>query len=88
MNEKIGPLNPNEMGNISEIMDSSIFEECKEIVDKIEKFVINILTKHKNLVIRIANNLQKNETITYKEIKHILPKKLEDSLEVNNILKR
>jgi len=88
MNEKIGPLNPNEMGNISEIMDSSIFGECKEIVDKIENFVIQTLTKHKRLVIRLANNLLKNETITYKDIKHILPKKLEDSLEVIQIIKQ
>jgi len=82
MNKKIGALNPNSMGQIGENMNDSMFDECKLITDKIENFVISTLTTHKEYVISIANSLLKNETITYKEINEILPKDLEDSLDI------
>ena len=82
MNKKIGALNPNSMGQIGENMNDSMFDECKLITDKIENFVIETLTKHKEYVKAIAKSLLKNETITYKEINEILPKDLEDSLDI------
>jgi len=82
MNKKIGALNPNSMGQIGENMNDAMFDECKLITDKIENFVISTLTTHKEYVISIANSLLKNETITYKEINEILPKDLEDSLDI------
>jgi cell division protease FtsH len=85
MNNKIGALNPDAMGKIGENMNDDIFQECKNITDKIENFVIETLTKHKNYVKAIAKSLLKNETITYEEINKILPRKLENSLKIIKI---
>ena len=85
MNNKIGALNPDAMGKIGENMNDEIFQECKNITDKIENFVIETLTKHKNYVKAIAKSLLKNETITYEEINKILPRKLENSLKIIKI---
>ena len=85
MNNKIGALNPDVMGKIGENMNDEIFQECKNITDKIENFVIETLTKHKNYVKAIAKSLLKNETITYEEINKILPRKLENSLKIIKI---
>ena len=85
MNNKIGALNPDAMGKIGENMNDEIFQECKNITDKIENFVIETLTKHKNYVKAIAKSLLRNETITYEEINKILPRKLENSLKIIKI---
>tara|TARA_B100000963_G_scaffold225504_1_gene196710 strand:- start:1117 stop:2658 length:1542 start_codon:yes stop_codon:yes gene_type:complete len=85
MNNKIGALNPDVMGKIGENINDEIFQECKNITDKIEKFVIDTLTKHKGYVKAIAKSLLKNETITYEEINKILPRKLENSLKIIKI---
>ena len=76
MNNKIGALNPDVMGIIGENISENMMENCKEIVDNIEKQTIEILEAHKSYMIKIAKLLLKKETITYQEIKSIVPKKL------------
>ena len=60
-----------------------IFQECKEIVDQLEKFTIDILTEHLDKVKVIAENLLEYETITYQVIKQLLPDSLENSVTIN-----
>ena len=54
----------------------------KDIIDEIENQTVNLLTKHKRYMVKIANSLLKNETITYKEIKTLVPKRLENTVEI------
>ena len=82
MNEDIGPLNLEAMGNIGKHMTSDILEGCKDIVNEIEKQTINLLTKNKQYMIKIAESLLKNETISYKEIGELIPKRFENSKEI------
>jgi cell division protease FtsH len=82
MNEKIGPLNPSYMGKVGENLGEDIFEECKDIMNSLEQFVLKTLTKHKKYVKDIATDLLKNETISYERILELVPKRLENSLVV------
>tara|TARA_B110001454_G_scaffold218027_1_gene244829 strand:+ start:776 stop:2269 length:1494 start_codon:yes stop_codon:yes gene_type:complete len=82
MNKDIGPLNLEAMGDIGKHMTSDILEGCKDIVNKIEKQTINLLTKNKQYMIKIAESLLKNETISYKEIGTLVPKRFENSKEI------
>ena len=85
MNKKIGALNPNSMGQIGDNMNDAMFDECKNITDKIEEFVIETLTENKTHVVALAKSLLKNETITYEEINELLPTELENSLKIIKI---
>jgi len=82
MSEEIGPLNPLYMGVIGENIADSVFTQCKVMVDEIEEFTFSILKKHRKLIVSMAKDLLKNETIVYDRIKELLPKKLENSLDV------
>jgi len=82
MSKEIGPLNPQYMGVIGENIADSVFTECKVMVDEIEEFTFSILKKHRKLIVSMAKDLLKNETIVYDRIKELLPKKLENSLDV------
>ena len=82
MNKDIGPLNLEAMGDIGKHMTSDILEGCKDIVNEIEKQTINLLTKNKQYMIKIAESLLKNETISYKEIGGLVPKRFENSKEI------
>ena len=82
MNINMGPLNIEMMGDIGKSMASDVMERCKDIIDEIETQTINLLTKHKRYMVKIANSLLKNETITYKEIKSLVPKRLENTVEI------
>ena len=82
MNKDIGPLNLEAMGDIGKHMTSDILEGCKDIVNEIEKQTINLLTKNKQYMIKIAESLLKNETISYKEIGELIPKRFENSKEI------
>ena len=82
MNSKVGPLNPSVMGKVGENLSDELFDECRIIMDNIESFVIKILKKHKKYVKSIADDLLKNETINYKRILELIPKRLENTLEV------
>ena len=86
MNSKVGPLNPSVMGKVGENLSNDMFEECRIIVDNIESFVIKVLKKNKKYVKSIATDLLKNETINYKRILDLIPKRLENTLEVPKIL--
>ena len=57
-------------------------EQCKKIVDTIEKQTSKILTEYKNYIIEIGTSLLKNETILYKDIQKILPMELENNKEI------
>ena len=81
MNEVVGPLNPTIMG-ISDNISSDIMEQCKKIVDTIEKQTLKILTEYKNYIIEIGTSLLKNETILYDDIQKILPNNLENNKEI------
>ena len=82
MNKNIGPLNPNVMGIIGKNMSNDIMDNCKELIDNIEKQTMKILEKHKPYVMSIAKMLLKKETISYQQIKSIVPKKLCNSCEI------
>ena len=80
MNKNIGPLNPDMMGSIGRNLNSESFDECKNIMMEIDKFVYETLYEHESYMIDIAKSLLRNETITYNEIKEIVPDELEDSI--------
>jgi len=82
MNKNIGPLNPEFMGAIGRNLSIESFEECKQIMNNIEDFVFKILKKYKKYVESIAALLLKEETIDYKQIKELVPEKLENTLTV------
>ena len=82
MNEKTGPLNIEVMKNIGRNLSTDILDSCKDIVNNIEIQTMELLTQHKRHLIKIANSLLKNETINYKEIKTLVPKRLENSVEI------
>jgi ATP-dependent Zn protease len=81
MNEVVGPLNPTIMG-ISDNISSDIMNQCKKIVDTVEKQTLKILTEYKNYIIEIGTSLLQNETILYDDIQKILPKNLENNKEI------
>ena len=81
MSKELGALNPNHMGVIGDNLSEEMFSKCKDMVDCLETFTHNILEKNKKYVKSIARDLLKNETIVYKRIKQLLPKKLENSVE-------
>ena len=83
MNNKIGPINPEIFEMFGEnSINNMIFLESQQLVLGIEKQTIKILKSNKRYIKSIANLLLKNETISYKEIKHILPKRLENRVEI------
>ena len=82
MNRKIGPLNVEEMGDIGKAVSGNVMERCKTIIDEIEEQTLTLLKKYKKYMKKIADSLLKNETITYKEIKNLIPKNLENSVEI------
>ena len=82
MNSNMGPLNVEMMGDIGKAMAKDVMERCKDIIDTIEDQTIKLLRKHKKHMVKIANSLLKNETINYKEIKTLVPKRLENSVEI------
>jgi len=83
MNKNIGPLNPNVMGVIGKNMSNDIMDNCKELIDNIEKQTLETLEKYKPYMTKIAKMLLKDETITYKQIKSLVPDKLCNSCEIN-----
>lgn len=82
MNKHIGPLNPEVMGAVGRNLSEESFEECKQIMAEIEDYVFKTLKKHKKYIKSIAELLLKEETINYKQIKELVPEKLENTLTV------
>jgi cell division protease FtsH len=82
MNKHIGPLNPEVMGAVGRNLSEESFEECKQIMAEIEDYVLKTLKKHKKYIKSIAELLLKEETINYKQIKELVPEKLENTLTV------
>ena len=83
MNSKIGPLNINMMDPLGSTLSDEIFQQCKDIVDQLEKFTIDILTEHLDKGKGNSKNLLEYETITYQVIKQLLPDSLENSVTIN-----
>ena len=83
MNETIGPLNPDVMGNIGKQLNNDIMTRCKDIIEDIENQTIKLLTKNKRYIKAIAKDLLENETIEYNKIKNLISNKsLESSKEI------
>jgi len=83
MNKKIGPINPSCMGKVGENLSDEMFEECTVIMQHVEQFVAKSLKRHKRYVEAIAKDLLANETINYERILELVPKKLENILEIS-----
>ena len=84
MNDTIGPLNPDLMGNIGKQLTNDIMIRCKDIVEDIENQTIKLLKKNKKYIEAIAKDLLKNETINYNRIKTLIPKRLREQSENNS----
>ena len=82
MNETIGPINPDVVDIFSECSSNEIFEQSRLIIAELERFTMRLLRKHKKHIVAIAKKLLKDETISLRQIKAIMPKSLENSLEV------
>ena len=83
MNKKIGPINPSCMGKVGENLSDEMFEECAVIMQHVEQFVAKSLKRYKRYVEAIAKDLLANETINYERILELVPKKLENTLEIS-----
>ena len=81
MNETIGPINPNVVDIFSESSSQEIFEQSRIIIAELEEFTFKLLKKHKRHLVSIAKKLLKDETISLRQIKTLLPKSLENSLD-------
>lgn len=81
MCDKIGPINP-EFFEIFGENNNFIFNESQRLILHIEEKTIKILKSNKRFIKSIAKNLLKKETITYDEIKKILPSRLENSSQI------
>ena len=80
MNEAIGPINPGVVDVFSECSSNEIFKQARLIVAELERFTLEILQKHKEYIVAIAQKLLKDETITLRQIKALVPKSLENSM--------
>jgi len=80
MNETIGPINPSVVDVFSECSSNEIFKQARLIVAELERFTLEILQKHKEHIVAIAQKLLKDETITLRQIKVLVPKSLENSM--------
>ena len=80
MSEKYGPLNFN---NLKINNDSKITKSIISAVKKLEALTIEILTKNKEQVKKLADKLLEKETIENKDIMNILDNSLENSIEIN-----
>ena len=80
MNKNIGPLNIEHLGKVGESISNSVYKECQELIKKIEDVTKKYLLEHEELLKKIAKDLLKKETITYKRLKQLLPKKKENSI--------
>ena len=79
MSKKYGPINFNNLKNSNiDNMNKSIIQGVK----KLEKFTIEMLTKHKDQMILLSDLLLDKETIDYKDITSTLDKNIENSIEV------
>ena len=83
MNKKIGPINPSCMGKVGENLSDEMFNECAVIMQHVEQFVAKSLKRYKRYVEAIAKDLLANETINYERILELVPKKLENILEIS-----
>ena len=82
MSDYLGPINPDVMGSIGDNFSSDILDNCKSMILEIEKQTIDILEKNKKYVKLLAKRLLEKETITFKEIKNLIPKNLCNSMEI------
>jgi len=80
MNKNLGPLNIEHLGKIGKSMSDSVYKECQDLIKKIENVTEKHLLENEKSLRKIAKDLLKNETITYKRIKHLMPKKKENSV--------
>ena len=58
---------------IGENISTDIMDNCKELINNIEKQTIKILEDNRGLYGKYCSQIVKKETITYKEIKSLVP---------------
>ena len=80
MNKNIGPINIENLGDVGNSISDYIFKECQEIIKKVEDVTEKYLTENLTSLKKIAKDLLKNETITYKRVKQLMPKSKENSV--------
>ena len=80
MNKNLGPLNIEHLGKVGKGVSDSVYKECQNLIKKIEEVTEKYLVENEKSLKKIAKDLLKNETITYKRIKHLMPKKKENSV--------
>ena len=68
------------MERVSNETNKKIDVEIQKLINEVEKYTLDIITGNKHLVSRLANNLLKNEDITYEDMKRLLSKKVENSI--------
>jgi ATP-dependent Zn protease len=72
MNDTIGAINIDAMGNIGKAIGNDIMFRCKYIAEDIEQQTMDLLTKHKKHMIKLAKSLLRNETIVYKDFASLI----------------
>ena len=80
MNKNLGPLNIEHLGKVGKGISDSVYKECQDLIKKIEEVTKKYLVENEKSLKKIAKDLLKNETITYKRIKHLMPIKKENSV--------
>jgi cell division protease FtsH len=80
MNKNLGPLNIEHLGKVGKGISDSVYKECQDLIKKIEEVTEKYLIENEKSLKKIAKDLLKNETITYKRIKQLMPKKKENSV--------
>ena len=80
MNKNLGPLNIEHLGKVGKGISDSVYKECQDLIKKIEDVTEKYLIENEKSLKKIAKDLLKNETITYKRIKQLMPKKKENSV--------
>ena len=81
MDKLSGPLNYNVLSNDRNISDD-ILNKIKDFVIMIENFTFKVLNNNKEHIENMGNFLLEKETITYDDVTNILPKELENSIDI------
>ena len=82
MSKDMGPLNPEMMGQMGKSIEDNLFVECQELMETLEKKVLEVLKKHVKQVKVICDYLLKEQTIDNQQFSQLLPNKLENSLDI------
>ena len=79
---QLGPINLEVMG-VQNPLGKDLISRCKDMVIDIENQTLDFLKTNQEYVKKLADKLLHDETLTYNQIKQILPLELENSGEIN-----